>query len=537
LLFKIIEKAMKQIIILSTMKKENIARLANEEKAQVTVLFSVLLLLIVIVGLTALQIGQGVVSRIRFRQLADSSCLSAAATYPAQAVALEHTVLTHEYVLLAAQMGTSFCILNEAAQIMNSKVPGHDTLSVYLGSADFTNASTAYADLMDSISSTPQDPNLLPSGIETEARTLLHLSSVQAARRNCQDNQNIYGGIFQDLEQVVLPDSFLWSDTPLEQPVQGFFQISDMPAPRFFFLTAFPYSSIDRKGKMINASYTSLIDYTALPDPNPELAKDKFDQQNQSLDTLNQTNTTRLNSMKLIALPMDAAKRANLISFWEAMVDDYQQWAQTTVDLDLFGPAFSSASYTIPSFTTILNAQYELREAIEDIAESKGISTFHHNTMKEELSESLGLRDFFSSASTELAVIAFQDRLNSYYEALLENTSVTQASINLLLQQLEPFDEDTSNPNQDIPSILRSISESLESQLDAASKDKIQPMEFFLEIFSSNIQDLFDHVNSISLNWNAMNSLTGLDLPTPSNTFYNDAPDFFAIPITRLESN
>lgn len=519
------------------MKKVILKTLKNEEKAQATVLFSVLLLLMVTVGLISLQIGQGVVSRIRFRQLADSSCLSAAATYPAQVIGIEHASLSNEYLILAAQLGTTLDILNQAAQVVKAKASGYDTLSSYFASVDFTGMVNTYSDLIDSITTTPQNPNLLPTGFGTEARALIHLSSIQAARRNNLDNQGLYGGLFQNLEQVVLPDSFLWTNDPLNQPVHGFFQISDMPAPRFFFLNAFPYSSIERKGKMINASYTSLIDFTAASTSSTPSLKDSFDQQSQSLNNLNQTNTTRLNSMKAINNPMNATKLATLTSLWETMINDYQQWFQTTVDIESFRLGRSSVQYSVPSFTTILNAQHQLGEFIQDIAESKGISISHHNTMKEDLSGSLNLRDFFSPSSTELAVIAFQDRLVSYYDLLQQNTTVTQNSISLLLQKLEPFNADETSPNQDIPSILQTISDALENQLDAPSKDKIQPMEFFLSVFSSHTQNLYDHINSISLNWNALTGLHSLNLPLPSTVFFEDAADFFILPYTRLESN
>ncbi len=528
---------MKQFIIFFTMKKDMIKTFKNEEKAQATVLFSVLLLLMVTVGLISLQIGQGVVTRIRFRQLADSSCLSAAASYPAQASAIEQASLCNEYVILSAKLSVTLGILNEAAAVMKAKAPGYDTLSTYLSSSDFNTLLTTYTDLIISISNTPQNPNLLPPTFEAEARALMHLSSLHAARRNNLDNQSLYGGLFQELEQVVLPDSFLWSDDPLNQPVHGFIQISDMPAPRFFFLNAFPYASIERKGKMVNASYTSLIDFS---NPNPETIltlKECFDQQSLSLENLNQANALRLNSMKLIALPMDPAKLANLTSLWESMINDYQQWFQTTVDMDAFRLGFSTVQYSIPSFTTLLNAQYQLGEYVQDIAESKGISTSHHNTMKEELSPSLNLRDFFSPSSTESAVLSFQDRLIAYYEALQQNTTVTQNSISLLLQKLDPFDRDEALPNQDVPSILQTISEAMGEQLDETSHNKIQAMEFFLSVFSGHTQNLFDQINSISLNWNAQNNLLSLSLPLPSNVYFDDASDFFVLPYTRLESN
>jgi hypothetical protein len=528
---------MKQFIIFFTMKKEIIKTLKNEEKAQATVLFSVLLLLMVTVGLISLQIGQGVVTRIRFRQLADSSCLSAATAYPAQAVAIEHASLCNDYVILIAKLNTTLSILGEAATVMNSKVPGYDTLSTYLASSDFSTLLATYTDLINSISNTPQNPNLLPPDFETEARALMHLSSMHAARRNNLDNQSLYGGLFLNLEQVVLPDSFLWSDDPLNQPVHGFFQISDMPAPRFFFLNVFPYASIDRKGKMINASYTTLIDLTNQDTASTLSLKECFDQQNQSLENLNQANIIRLNSMKLIALPIDPIKLATLTSLWESMINDYQQWFQASVDLDAFRLGFSSVQYSIPSFTTLLNAQHQLGEQIQDIAESKGISISHHNTMKEELSPSLNLRDFFSPSSTESAVLAFQDRLILYYETLQQNTSVTQNSISLLLQKLDSFERDEALPNQDIPSIFQTISEAIGDQLDTTSHDKIEPMEFFLSVFSAHTQTLYEHINSISLNWNAQNSLLSLSLPLPSNVYFDDASDFFVLPYTRLESN
>lgn len=528
---------MKQFIIFFTMKKDMIKTFKNEEKAQATVLFSVLLLLMVTVGLISLQIGQGVVTRIRFRQLADSSCLSAAAAYPAQASAIEQASLCNEYVILSAKLGITLDILNEAAVVMKSKAPGYDTLSTYLSSSDFTTLLATYTDLVATISNTPQNPNLLPPAFETEARALMHLSSLHAARRNNLDNQSLYGGLFQELEQVVLPDSFLWSDDPLNQPVHGFIQISDMPAPRFFFLNAFPYASIERKGKMVNASYTSLIDFNN-PDPDTTLTlQECFDQQSISLENLNQANTIRLNSMKLIALPMNPTKLANLTSLWESMINDYQQWFQATVDINAFRLGFSTVQYSIPSFTTLLNAQYQLGEYVQDIAESKGISTSHHNTMKEELSPSLNLRDFFSPSSTESAVLSFQDRLIAYYEALQQNTTVTQNSISLLLQKLDPFDRDEALPNQDVPSILQTISETMGEQLDETSHNKIQAMEFFLSVFSGHTQNLFDQINSISLNWNAQNNLLSLSLPLPSNVYFDDASDFFVLPYTRLESN
>ncbi len=509
--------------------------LFNDEGAQTSVLYSVLLLLIVLVGLTVIQIGQGTMQRIRFRQVSDSSCIAAATAFSSQDLPIVQVDLTHEYILLAHYFGESLKQIQEAAQLVENANPGNNLLSAYFSSSSFISEIAPYQDHMESICLDPTDPGIIPENFFEEFESLTLRNAIISGQQIRTMNCNAYGGVFSSMEQIIVPDSLIWDNLYPDSSMRGFFQISNMPSPRFFFLNAFPYASLNRRGRMISATFTPLLTVSEPTNPVSDPLKTRYQEACQALEAVNLSNQQRINQMKTLDPENVPEDLALLTDLWNAIIIDLQQWAVEALDLDLFDySSIASEQVQIPIVSSFVSSTYGQTDSLLDLAVQHGIDTTDPRAMEESLSGLINLETFFLESTLELSIAQFQNQLISFYESLEAGLTITKTQFEDILLQLEAFKENLDPSQGSLSTLLSNVSEDMQLQLDEPTIQQIQSYYEFIGLFSENIQELYHQIEYLVQIWPGESQAL---IVIPSNQFFDQAQDYFRIPIIRLESN
>jgi hypothetical protein len=507
-----------------------------DDKGQTTVLFSVLLLLVVVVGLTILQTGHGVVQRVRHRQLSDSAVLAIATSYMNQVHYLYQLSLVNHYISLTHATGEAMAIIHEAGAYVHQEAAGYDSTSAYFSSSDFQQKVSNFKTYVDDITDQPLSPEVLPIDFQNDASALILRSAIKAGENTIDANQTFFGGLFQQLEYTMLPDAIFWSDDVVGNISEGFLIITEMPSPRFFFLNLFPYSAIHRRGRVVSASYAGRISelFSAA-----EASKEAWHELCNEMKEINEINTNRVLEMKELNPGERPEELEALTNLWEALLNDYIQWTEAMANNELFSlySLHLHAPANVPAFSTLLRGQGELKEKLITIAEQKGIDVTNEEQMRALLADSLRLKDFFAESSIEQSVTSFQDRFLDMTQTINSNPTVSQNEVDDLLELLEAFEFKVLFPDQSLSSILSAIAQSLGSELESTDQIKVESLKDFFQELSENIFLLFRSTQFFADRWVSMSPSNIGTISEPSSSFYESARDFFDVSLQRLESN
>ncbi len=522
------------------MKRTNAIKFLINLEGQATVLFSVLLLLVIVVGLTVVQLGQGVERRIRFRQVADSVCMAQAAAYSSQTLPVSQLSLAHEYILLAHCIENTLKIFRDAANVVETASEGHDPVSILFSSSSYHTKFSSYHGKMQTITDNFEDPGLIPETFEKDTRSILLRNAMLAGDHILNMNKPSHQA-FTQMEQVVVPDTFLWSNNPLDHPVSGFFQISNMPSPHFFFSNVYPYAHIGRRGRMINATYIHLYHSSATETINNEALKEEFENISLALKSINETNQQRIEDMNALLPATEPEDFASLIVLWETLLEDYRTWAQDALDAELFHEQVSMETSVVhPAFSSWKNAiGNELtrdNSFFLDLASQKGISSADEEQMINDLSSMLTMMDLFYQGNIELTIDEFNIRLLDYYDDLMSATAIDASDLQHVHGKLKAFDPHHANENN-ISMMLRLVAEAMENELDETSIQVVNPMNLFLHSFSEAIKFFYHQLTVCVADWALITQSPADPFEQPSAEFFEHAVDFFYIPIIRLESH
>lgn len=517
----------------------------KNQKGQTTILMAVAIVLVIFIAISAFNLGENLVSKTRFKNLADSVAFAGSTVQQKSMETFQNIANLEPLTKIAWNLGIALDILEDGADAVHRVAPGYDPTADILAE-EVDGIMSSYNSLFSSITNNPVNPKFVNANIYNELINF-YLADTMIFSKNIE-LQNLANdpGRWQQYYSLICPAEailqqgpvngsdgtaprFKWEiglkgwkltfryvrrgGTAVEDASGGVFTILVSDAPELMFQNLLPTSTSTKRGKIVSYSYS--YPFTDIPD---NVTYDPINLSFYELEAINLINIFR-------AFLMQFSSTSSVKSMWQDMIDDYNGFL-AFLDSNRFKAAFgiNDDVYRTNPVLGSLSAMKLLNLAsYQTICQNKGLNK-NSALDQQTFYKTLTLKDIFTSiANFETAVDTSVDRLAADRSNL--NTSITT-----LLSKISTLNKNY-NAGSNIPFKLARVPAVV---YETENSSSLAPFFQVLILISDSINEAYSSVSDTKTLINLRSSFNFTTLK-PAQAFWDEVPYFFETPIIQLE--
>jgi hypothetical protein len=515
---------------------------------------AIAILLIISIGISVFSLGEILVSKTRFANMADSLAFAGSTVQQYSMVNYQNIANLEPLVKISYNLGIALENLKEGAESLHKHVPGYDpTADVFAD--ELTNIMGSYDSLVKKIDKNPFNPHFIDSAIYNELLNFYLSDAVIYAKNVEQQNLALDSNQWKHYTSLICPAETILQQGPvdgkngtsprfkwefglkngklifryvrrnglnIEDATGGIFVVVVADSPEFMFKNLLPASTSTKVGKIISFSYS--YPYTDTPD---DVTYDPINLAFIELEFINLINSIRaaiMDSYKGKGNTSSSEKKI-IKNLWNDMVDDYNGFL-AFLDSNRFKAAFGineSVYKTNPVMGSLSALKLLNLSSFKTICQNKGLNrsvTEDQDTFY----KSLTFKDIFSTPND----LRFAHETS--IDRLITGRASLDARLKSLLNKIDVLDKNRASGNN-IPAKLARIPAVVYENLNSST---LAPFLQVLTMVSDSINESYTSISNTTSLINLRSSYNYNSLK-PSQAFWDLVPTIFNTPIIQLE--
>jgi hypothetical protein len=416
----------------------------SNQEAQSTVIMAIAIILVLFVGLSAFSLGESLVSKTRFQNIADSIAFAGGTAQQKSMVTYQKTANLEPLVKVAWNLGIAIENLREGAEAVHKHCEGYDpTADVF--AHEITNIMGSYDSLLKQVDTNPFNPKFIDANIYNELINFYLSDAMIFAKMVEQQNLALDPGKWNNLQAYICPvetilqkgpvngasgtsPRFKWeiglkngkltfryvrrSGTSVEDATGGLFVVLTADSPRFLFQNLLPASTANKSGKIISFAYS--YPFTNIPD---NVTYDPINLSFIELEFINLINSIRAAMLDGYNGKSNTSSSEKQIikNLWNDMIEDYNGFL-AFLDSNRFKAAFGineNVYKADPVLGSLPSMQLLNLSSYQSLCQSKGFNKDNPEDQRKFLN-SITLKDVFTDRTAfQTALEVSIDRLAS----------------------------------------------------------------------------------------------------------------------------
>jgi hypothetical protein len=526
----------------------------RNQKGQSVVIFTVAIMLVIFIGLSVYSLGESLVAKTRFRNMADAVSFTGASMQFNGIGSFTNIYDMNVIISISYYMSTSAMILKDGAEALNKVAPGFDTTATALlftkdNVVKETGNVTMFQKRLDQIIITPIDPQVVTPQIFNAIQNYHTANSLIFAKMI--ETQNLAKNNFTGYSSLVFPSEIIFNQGPIDPTVYkwnmrstharpkyrytktignaidgykditltgGNISILVADSPKMTFQKLLPASKSTKTGKIFAFSYGLAGDQTI----GATIEMPIITSFNKLME-INAANQTRADNMTNWAKSATATNIQLVKNDWALMLADYNGFL-TFLTQNGYDDCFRiyESSYTnTPQYGGLSSLNLLEIPAYQAICATKGLDYTDPDDAKA-FYKLLTLKDIFGTVAN------FRSAVESSINTLSTDRTNQGTVVGALLNNLFALKSDHSNWN--IPDLID------EYIVEVHKTENPSHLDPFLEVFQKVNNAIFESYTEV-YNLDVLIPTITYDFNTlkPSQAFWDLVPKFFETPIIQLE--
>ena len=517
----------------------------RNQKGQTTILMAVAIVLVIFIAISAFNLGENLVSKTRFKNLADSVSFAGSTVQQKSMETFQNIANLEPLTKIAWNLGIALDNIKNGADAVHRVAPGYDTTADILDS-QLGSIMSSYNSLFSSITNNPINPTFVNANIYNElinfylADTMIFSKNIELQNlANDPGRWLNYYSIICPAEAILQQGPVNGSDgtaprfkweiglkggkltfryvrrggTAVEDASGGVFTILVSDAPKLMFQNLLPASQSTKRGKIVSYSYS--YPFTEIPD---NVTYDPINFAFIELEVINLVNIVRAFLMQFLG-------ESSVKSMWQDMIDDYNGFL-AFLDSNRFKAAFGineNVYQTNPAFGSLSAMKLLNLSSYKTICQNKGLDK-NSSTDQQKFYHTLTLKDIFTTTTN------FKTAIDTSVDRLAADRSNLSTSITTLLGKISTLNKNY-NAGNNIPFKLARVPAVV---YETENSSSLAPFFQVLTLVSDSINEAYSSVSDTKALIILRNSYN-FNLLKPVQAFWDEVPYFFNIPIIQME--